>query len=102
ALGSNQTPDALAHLQNRFRQRVFDKWIAAARFDNLEPRFHQWVIGHGKGKPSDDDIGKGIARNIDPHPETVGAEKNTSRRGLKLLQQAAARSARTLHEQVEP
>ena len=80
ALGSDQAPHTLSHFQDRFRQRVLCKWVAAALIHELELRFNERMIGHGKRQPCDNHIRERLARNIDTAPKTVGAKEYTSRR----------------------
>ena len=56
------------------------------------------MVGHREGQPGDDDIGERFARDIDPLPETVGAEEHRIDVGLEFLQHQRARCAGPLHE----
>ena len=85
-LCSDQAAYALSQFQDRFRQRIFSEWIAAALLDQFEFRFDQWVIGHGKWQTRNNYIRERLAGDIDAHPKTIGPKEHASRRGLELLE----------------
>ena len=79
-LGPDQTAHALSQFQDRFRQRIFSKGIAAALLDQLEFRFYERMIRNGKRQSRDGYVLKRFAWNVDPAPKTVRAEEHTARR----------------------
>src|SRR6266446_4977017 len=80
SFGSDQAADALAQFKDCFWQGVFGERIAAARLDQLEFRFNERMIGHGKWQPCDNHIRKRFARNIHAAPKTVGSKEYAARR----------------------
>src|SRR5690242_683960 len=58
------------------------------------------MIRHSKGQARDDYIRESLAQYVHAHPKTVRPEKDTARGSLELLEQPAAWSARTLHQQI--
>src|SRR5882724_13722571 len=55
-LGPDQTAYALSQFQDRFRQRIFSKRVAAALLDELKFRFYERMIRDGKRQSRDDHV----------------------------------------------
>src|SRR5262249_48906110 len=55
-LGPDQTSHALSQPEDRFRQRIFSKRIAAALLDQLQFRLYERMIRYGKWQSRDDHV----------------------------------------------
>src|SRR5881394_219193 len=62
---AKQASDALAELEDGFRQRKLLERVAAARFDGLDVGLDQRMVGHGKWQSREDDVAQRLARHID-------------------------------------
>ena len=58
------------------------------------------MIRHGERQPRDNHIGERLARNIYPHPKTVGSKEHTAWRGFELFEQTTPWSAPALQKKV--
>src|SRR5213082_2228733 len=59
------------------------------------------MIRNGERQTRDDNVAQSVTRNINPAPETVGAEQDTARRAFELVEQFRAREAATLYQQIQ-
>src|SRR5208282_4689760 len=75
-LRADQSADALAKFQNRLRQGKFAEGISATRFNRLDARLDERMVGHGERQPRDDDVAQRLARHVHALPETVRAEQH--------------------------
>src|SRR5438552_12425567 len=53
---ANEAANALAEFEDGFRKGKFHEWISAARFDCLNARFNERMVGDGKWKTRDDHV----------------------------------------------
>ncbi len=66
----------MSEFKNRFGECVFHEGVSPSGLDGFEAGFNEWVIRNGERKAGDDDVAKGFALNVDPHPETIEPEEN--------------------------
>jgi hypothetical protein len=98
---SNQPAKALLELENRRRQLIVIKRIAALLFDLLETTSDQRLVRDGKRKANDDNVAKRRAGDIDALPKTIGAKKGSAILGFKQLQKRGPVKLRTLLKQAD-
>lgn len=76
ALAADESPDALTEPYHRIGDGDIGKGVAALHAAVFAARLADGVAGVFKGEASNDDLREGGAGEVDPRPETIGAEED--------------------------
>src|ERR1051326_1344707 len=98
---ADEAAKALLELDDGLGDGVFHEWVAAPALDGIESRFDDRLIGDREGELDDDYVAELIPLDVDPLPETAGAQQNGVGRGAESLKKNTRRRALALHEHGE-
>ena len=85
--GADESSEALAELEDGFRDGVFDEVVSSLCACAFGACLDERVVGDGEGELGDDDVGEGVSGDVDASPEGGGAEDDGAWRALELLDQ---------------
>ncbi len=76
ALAADESPDALTEPHHCIGDGDIGKGVAALHAAMFAACLADGMSGVFKGEAGDDDLGEGGAGDVDPRPETIGAEED--------------------------
>lgn len=76
ALAADESPDALTEPHHCIGDGDIGKGVAALHAAMFAARLADGMAGVFKGEAGNDDLGEGGAGDVDPRPETIGAEED--------------------------
>lgn len=96
---ADEAADALAEFHEGVGERDFVEGMAAFFADPFAAGFDDGVGGDFEGEARDDDLGKGVAGDVDAGPKAVGAEEHAVASGAEEAGEFGAGGVAALHEE---
>lgn len=97
--GADEAAETLFEFDDGFGEGVVVEGVSAGGADSVEAGFDDGFVGDFEGELGDDDVGEGVALDVDALPEGVGAEEDGVGGVFEAVEELAAGEGVALGEE---